>query len=368
MRLTIVQTLPALESGGVERGTLEIAAEIVRQGHRSIVVSGGGRLVKNLAAIGSEHLDLPIGRKSVSVLLHVNRLARLLVEENVSILHARSRLPAWISFLALKKIHPDLRPKFVTTVHGQYSVNRYSKIMLRGDRIIAISKFINNYICDNYPDIDKNKISIIHRGVSLLEFPYGYTPPATWLTAWQKDNPDLYGKYIVTLPARLTRLKGHEDFINIICKGIAAGLPLHGLIVGGASSGKQHYLNQLRKRIAETGTKNNITFIGHRDDLREIMAISNVILSLTQIPEAFGRTVLEALSIGKPVIAYNHGGVSEIMNELYPAGCVDPFDTAGVVYKLKEFCNHSPPVNDRNPFTLESMQQKTMTIYRSFYN
>lgn len=368
MRLTIVQALPALESGGVERGTLEIAAEIVRRGHRSIVVSQGGRLVKNLVAGGSEHINLPVGKKSVSVLLCVKKLARLLAEENVSILHARSRLPAWICFLALKKIHPDLRPKFVTTVHGQYSVNRYSKIMVRGDRIIAVSDFIKNYISDNYPDIDTNNISIIPRGVSITEYPPGYTPAADWLADWHINHPFLNGKYIVTLPARLTRLKGHEDFINILGSGIAAGLPLHGLIVGGAAPGKQHYLDQLRNRAVEKDIKNNITFIGHRDDLREIMAISNVVLSLTQIPEAFGRTVLEALSIGRPVIAYNHGGVSEIMRELYPAGCVEPFDTAGVVNKLKEFSNHSPPVNGSNPFTLESMQQKTMALYRSFYN
>lgn len=368
MRLTIAQVLPALESGGVERGTLEIAAEIVRQGHRSIVVSAGGRLVKNLVDGGSEHINLPVGKKSVSVLLFVNKLARLLAEENVSILHARSRLPAWICFFALKKIHPDLRPKFVTTVHGQYSVNKYSKIMLRGDRIIAISDFIKKYVYDNYPDVDKNKISIIHRGVSIDEFPFGYTPAADWLAGWYLNYPELKGKYIVTLPARLTRLKGHEDFITVLRRGTAAGLPLHGLIVGGANSGKQHYLNHLRNQVAETGLEKNVTFVGHRDDLREIMAISNVILSLTQIPEAFGRTVLEALSLGKPVIAYNHGGVSEIMRILYPAGCVAPFDTAGVVNRLKDFHVHRPPVNNKNPFTLESMQQKTMSLYRSFYN
>lgn len=368
MRLTIAQVLPALESGGVERGTLEIADEIVRQGHRSIVVSRGGRLVKKLIAGGSEHIDLPVGKKSVSVLFNVNKLTRLLIDENVSVLHARSRLPAWVCFLARKKIHPDLRPNFVTTVHGQYSVNRYSKIMLRGDRIIAISDFIYNYIRDNYPDIDTDKISVIHRGVSATEFPYGYMPPADWLADWYSQYPYLKGKYIITLPARLTRLKGHEDFINIICDGIAAGLPLHGLVVGGAAAGKQRYLDNLGKNVREAGINNSITFTGHRDDLKEIMAVSSVVLSLTQIPEAFGRTVLEALSIGRPVIAYNHGGVSEIMRELYPAGCVVPFDTAGVVNRLKEFSSHSPSVNNNNPFTLESMQQKTMALYRSFYN
>lgn len=368
MRLTIAQVLPALDSGGVERGTVEIADEIVRQGHRSIVVSRGGRLVKKLIAGGSEHIDLPVGKKSVSVLFNVNKLVRLLVDENVSVLHARSRLPAWMCFLARKKIHADLRPNFVTTVHGQYSVNRYSKIMLRGDRVIAISDFIYKYICDNYPDIDQDKISVIHRGVSATEFPYGYMPSADWLADWYSHYPYLKGKSVITLPARLTRLKGHEDFINIICEGIAAGLPLHGLVVGGASAGKQRYLDKLRRHVDETGLNNNISFTGHRDDLKEIMAISSVILSLTQVPEAFGRTVLEALSIGRPVIAYNHGGVSEIMRELYPAGCVEPFDTAGIVNKLKEFGNHSPPVKNSSPFTLESMQQKTLALYRGFYN
>jgi glycosyltransferase involved in cell wall biosynthesis len=368
VRLTVIQVLPALESGGVERGTLEIASEIVQQGHRSIVVSRGGQLVDKLVAGGSEHVKLPVGDKSLSAFTCINKLSRLLVEENVSILHARSRLPAWISFFALNKIPENIRPKFVTTVHGQYSVNSYSKIMFRSDRIIAISNFINNYIHENYPDIDKNKITIIHRGVSEEEFPYGYSAPGSWLKNWYCQYPETMGKYLVTLPARITRIKGHEDFTKILVMAIKGGLPVHGLVVGGTSPDKLHYLNQIRKNIIDAGINNKVTFVGNRFDLREVMSISNVILSLTQIPEAFGRTVLEALSIGKPVIAYDHGGVSEIMHELYPPGCVTPFNKIGVFCKLKEFHVCSPSVNRHNPFTLESMQQKTLSLYCGLYN
>ena len=164
-RLTVVQLLPALESGGVERGTLEVGKALVDSGHRSIVVSSGGRLVEQLVANGSVHVTMPLGKKSLFTLLQVGRLRRFLREEQVDILHARSRMPAWIGWLAWRGMPVAQRPHFVTTVHGLYSVNAYSRIMTRGERVIAVSDTARRYILDNYPDVDPRRVVTIHRGV-----------------------------------------------------------------------------------------------------------------------------------------------------------------------------------------------------------
>ena len=365
MRLTVVQTLPELEVGGVERGTLEVAAELVRRGHRSIVISSGGRLVDQLVNNGSEHIAMPIGRKSPLTLKYIPELRKLLVKEKVNILHARSRFPAWISYLAWITMNKGSKPGFVTTVHGPYSVNQYSKIMMRGQHIIAISEFIKNYIIKNYPDTDINKIEVIHRGVSSEQFSYDYQPADDWILSWRKKYPFLHGKYIVTLPARIARWKGHEDFLQILNMSVSSGLPVHGLIAGGPHPKRMPYYNQLISRARDSGIDKHITFLGHRDDLREIMAISDVVLSLAIEPEAFGRTTLESLCLGTPVIAYDHGGAAEVLQSMFPIGRIKPHDINAAVAKLEHFFSDPPVVPRYCPFTLEQMLDKTIALYEN---
>ena len=361
--LTVLQILPALDVGGVEKGTLEVAQALVRRGHRSLVVSAGGRLVNKLIAEGSEHITLPLGKKSLFTLRYISRLRQILASEDISILHARSRMPAWISYLAWKSMPPGQRPRFVTTVHGPYSVNFYSKIMTRGERVISISDYIRNYILDNYPGIDTTKIHLIYRGVSPEQYPHGYRPPDSWLTVWQEQHPQLAGKYIVTLPARITRWKGQKDFMEIISAIKGRGIPVHGLIAGAPHHRRKAFYKRLVTTVRNENLMDDITFLGHRDDLKEIMAISDVVMSLAREPEAFGRTALEALCLGIPVIAYNHGGVAEVLREIFPAGCVKPMDTDAAATRLQQFYRNKPEVQDRNPFTLEVMQQQTLGLY-----
>ena len=295
---------------------------------------------------------------------YITHLRRYLSEQNVSILHTRSRLPAWISYLAWKGMDPEKRPRFVTTVHGPYTVNRYSRIMTRGQRVIAISEFIREYILGNYPEMDKNKIEVIHRGVSYDQFPYGYRPSDEWISAWEKQHPALSGKYVVTLPARITRWKGHEDFVEILRLALSKGLPIHGLVAGAPHLRRTSFYNELKTKATEAGLVDHITFLGHRDDLREILAISDVILSLAKKPEAFGRTALESLCLGTPVIAYNHGGTAEVMGSIFPGGCIKPHDINAAVDKLKAFFNKPPVIPNNNPFTLGSMLNKTIMLYK----
>lgn len=363
-KLTVVQVLPALESGGVERGTLEVGAELVRRGHRSMVISAGGRLVPELEAAGSEHIDWSVGRKSLLSLRHVPRLRRLLRTQRVDILHARSRLPAWIAYLAWRGMAVSARPHFVTTVHGFYSVGRYSAVMTKGERVIAVSEAIAKYTREHY-DIDPQRITVIPRGVDRSQFPYGYQPSKVWLEQWYSEFPQTRERTILTLPGRITRLKGHRDFIHLIAALRQRGHAVHGLIVGGEHPRRRAYAQELRRMVEELGLESDITFTGTRADMREIYAISNLVLSLSSQPESFGRTVLEALSLGVAVVGYDHGGAGELLGRMYPGGRVKPGDATKLIEAVVQQMYQRSPVPDNHTFDLGRMLGATISVYES---
>ncbi|MCP5158437.1 MAG: glycosyltransferase family 4 protein [Gammaproteobacteria bacterium] len=365
VRLSVAQLVPTLNGGGVERGTLEVARELVRRGHRSIVISAGGRLVPQLVDEGSEHLAWPLGVKSPLTLRWIWPLQRWLAEQDIDILHARSRLPAWIGWLAWRSMDVMTRPRFVTTVHGLYSVSRYSAVMTYGERVIAVSETIHDYLQRYYPQLPAERIQRIPRGVDPVAFPYGYRPPPEWLAQWYRCYPQLRSAWVLTLPGRLSRLKGHEDFIALIARLRAQDLPVYGLIVGGVESGRQRYADQLRRWVQAQGLDGAILFAGHRTDMREIYAASTLVLSLSAQPESFGRTVLESLSLGTPVVGYAHGGVGEILHGLYPAGLVSPGDLQGLAERVTTLLTTAPPVPMKPMFTLQSMLDKTLALYES---
>ncbi|TFG87924.1 MAG: glycosyltransferase [Hyphomicrobiales bacterium] len=359
--LSVVQVLPELASGGVERGTLEVAQALVAAGHRSLVISGGGRMVAALEAAGSEHLTWNIGRKSPLTWRFVPRLRRLLAERGVDILHARSRVPAWVAYLAWRRMPADRRPRFVTTAHGVYSVNRFSEVMTRGECVIAVSESIRDYLRENFPRLDMARVRVIHRGVDAHAFPPGYEPEAQWITAWQAQFPELRNKYVLTLPGRITRLKGHRAFFRLLARLAARDAGVHGLIVGDADSSGKAYADDLRRQVASARLP--ISFAGHRNDMRDIYASSNLVLSLSSHPESFGRTVAEALSTGVPVLGYDHGGVGEVLQGAFPQGCVPAGDEEALFAKVLAFRDNSPRPVTPVPFTLEAMLSMTLALY-----
>jgi len=364
-RLTVLQMLPALESGGVERGTVEIAAALVRAGHRALVMSAGGRLVPELEALGAEHIELPVGRKSLLTFRHVPRVGRLLREEGVDVLHLRSRLPAWVGWHAWRGLPADDRPRLVTTVHGFYTVGRYSSVMTRGERVIAVSESVREYILAHYPRVAPERIQVIHRGVRREFYPRGYRPTPEWLAAWYGDHPLLEDALVITLPGRLTRWKGQEDLIELIARLRSQGLPAVGVMAGGAHPRKQRFVKELRERIRARGLEEAMVMTGHRSDLREIMAASDIVLSLSRDPEAFGRTTVEALSMGRPVIGYAHGGVREQLEAMLPEGLVPVGDVDAVAQRVLEWQRQPPNVREHLPFTLEAMQSATLGLYEA---
>lgn len=362
-RLTIIQILPALNTGGVERGTLDVAAELVRRGHRSIVISGGGELLGELLSSGSEHISLDVGKKSPLTLRHIPELRRIMHSTRAHIVHARSRLPAWISWMAWKGMDLTSRPHFITSVHGPYTVNAYSRIMTRGEIIIAVSEFIRGYILDNYPGVESNRIEVIARGISPERYPLHYRPDGHWLDQWYAQYPHLRDKQLVTLPGRLTRWKGQLDFLKVMAQLKEKFDNVHGLIVGGPHPRKQAYLEELKTEVKRRGLDSWITFTGHRSDLKEIMSLSRLTLSLSNEPEAFGRTVLESLCLGTPVIAYAHGGAGEILGEMFPAGLVEKNDPLAAARLAEVFLRETPALTSHNPFTLQRMLDHTLEVY-----
>lgn len=375
--LKVLQLLPTLDGGGVERGTLEIARALVAAGHRSCVLSKGGRLVAQLEREGSTHFTMDLGRKAPQTFLRFPALRRLFAEERFDIVHARSRLPAWVTFLAWRGMDPVRRPRFVTTVHGLHSVSAYSGVMCRGERVIAVSDTVREHIAQHYaagtpgahwPRIAMDRVMTIPRGVDPAEFPWQYQPSADWLAAFRAQYPALAGRFVVTLPGRLTRLKGHHEFITIIGTLAGMGLDVVGLVVGGEDPKRPAYASEIRERVAREGLGERVLFLGHRADMREIYAVSDCVLTLSTKPESFGRTVLEALALGRPVVGYAHGGVAEILDALYPFGAVVNGDAKAVAARLVDVLQGTetgnvPAVIRNDRFLLAQMQARTLALY-----
>jgi glycosyltransferase involved in cell wall biosynthesis len=363
--MKVIQILPELNAGGVERGTLEVAAHLVANGHESIVISNGGRLVEDLENAGSRHIRLPVHRKALASLRQIPALRKIFIEEKPDILHLRSRLPAWLAWLAWKTLDRRSRPRLVTTVHGFYSVNAYSAIMTKGEAVIAVSESVRDYILKNYPKTDSTRLRVIHRGVDEAVSPTGFVPPNEWLTQWKAEQPQLEGCTVLLMPGRITRWKGQEDFLKLIAKLVALGEPVHGLIVGEPHPKKLAFLDELKTLAATLGITEHISFAGHRSDLREIMAISTVVYSLSLDPEAFGRVSLEALALGKPVIAYDHGGVAEQLRVIFPQGLVKVGDVEGAIDLTLKILKSAPTPTSIETFSLGRMLRATLEVYQT---
>ena len=363
--MKVMQLLPELNSGGVERGTLEIARALVADGHQSLVVSNGGRLVQDLEAQGSQHFTLPIHKKALSSFWQVRPLRQLIQQQQPDIVHVRSRVPAWLTHFALKGIPAQQRPRLISTVHGFYSINRYSQIMTQAEKVIAVSDSVVDYITQNYKNCPAQDIVRIYRGIDPSAFPHGYQPSAAWQAQTLQEFPELQHKYLICLPGRITRLKGHETLIELLQRLKTDYPQLHAVVVGGADPKKQAYLDELKHKVATLGLTAQISFVGHRSDIREWLAFSDLVLSLSSQAETFGRTVLEALSVGTPVIGWNRGGVAEILERLYPQGLVSVDDQNTLIENIKQHIQTRPQPAAVEQFSLAQMCEQTLTLYQS---
>lgn len=361
-RLCVVQLVPALESGGAERSALEIGRALVEAGHTSIVVSAGGRMVDQLVSEGSRHVELPIGKKSLKTLTLVPRLRAILAESKADIVHARSRLPAWLGWHALRGLDPP-RPHFVTTVHGLNSPGWYSGIMARSDRIICVSNLVRDHVLRHYRGTNPSRLVLIPRGVDADEFPFGHQPDDEWRTRFFKEYPQLDGAPLLTLPARGTRLKGHTDAIELLADLKVRGVDARLLLLGAREPGREAYVEELESLARNFNVDQHVVITAPRSDVRDVMAISTLILQLSTQRESFGRTVIEALSLCRPILGYAHGGVGELLTDLYPAGRVPPGDRARLAERAAELMRAAPAIQPLTRYRLADMQEATLQLY-----
>lgn len=359
----IVQALVSLNLGGSELVATELSEYAVAQGHRVSVIATNGPLGERIRACNAEHLDWPIGKKRLGTLRYISRLSKWLERERPEILHVHSRLPAWICKMAIRRLPPAVRPVFITSMHGHYSVSRYSAVMASGDRIIAVSDHIRQYTLHNYPATVPDRVITVPGGVSHQVFPYGYRPDPQWYERTYHEFPELAGRHLICLPGRLSRYKGHPDFIELLARLLPEFPDLHGIIVGTAKPGSR-YRDELEGLAERYGVLDRITFTGARMDMRNWLAAAKVVFSLcSDPPEAFGRTIPESLHLGVPVIGWNHGGVQEVLAEVFPGGAVKPGDRNQLLERSREFLRNQPTVARSDAFGLNQSMRNTLDVY-----
>ena len=305
---TVLQIVPRLDAGGAERTTLDVAGAIVQAGGRALVACAGGRMVSELQVAGGVWLPFPAATKNpIKMLINVRKLARLIVDERIDVVHARSRAPAWVALGATRIVERPL----VTTYHGAYVGGsalklRYNSVMARGDAVIANSQYTADTILKLYP-FAREKLRIIHRGADLRAFSPGAVAPAR-VTALREAWGAAPHERIVLLAARLTGWKGQRVLIEA-----AARLGLEGVryILAGDAQGRDGYVRELDRLIEAKGLKGIVSRVGHCADMPAAFLAASVIAVPSTEPEAFGRSAVEAQAMGAPVVVSDLGAVPE---------------------------------------------------------
>jgi glycosyltransferase involved in cell wall biosynthesis len=370
-RLHVLQVLPSLGGGGVERGTVDVAAAVVKAGGKATVVSAGGPMVRELERAGARHVAMPVDSKNAyQIWRNVGALAALIAEEGVDLVHARSRAPAWSARAAARRAGVP----FVTTFHGTYNFKgwlkkRYNAIMASGDRVIAISAFIAEHVMTHYR-VPPERIEVIHRGVDLDIFAPQAVPVARILALAQRWRlPD--GVPVVMLPGRLTRWKGQTVFLEALAR--LGGLECMGVIVGG-DQGRTGYREELEERIAALGLETKVRIVGDVNDMAAAFLLADVVVSASTDPEAFGRIVVEAQAMGRPVIASRHGAAPETVVEGVTGWLVPPADPAALAAAIRKALGlneeqrhaiaYAAENHARSKFAKDTMCAKTLAVYQ----
>lgn len=354
--MKILQILPELNVGGVERGTVDFAKYLVEHGHKSIVVSNGGRMVEQLVAQGSIHYVLPVHKKNIFLMFAlVKRLRRIILEEEVDIVHARSRVPAWIAFFACRKT----KAQFVTTCHGYYKSPWFSQVMGWGKKVIVPSEVIGMHMVEDFR-VERDNIRLIPRSVDLDKFNI------------QRQNKPGQSEFVVTILGRITPLKGHNYFIEAMAKVVRTMPYVKIWIIGDAPANKLDYKESLVTLVQRLGLKDHVHFLGNRSDVNELLAKSDVVVLSTVTQEAFGRVILEAQAAGVPVVATKVGGVVDIIDDGETGLLVMPKDVDGMAREVMRLIKDRDlaqrlVINARqkleNNFTLEHMASRTVAVY-----
>ncbi len=368
----ILQVLPRLESGGVERGTIEIAEAIKEAGMRPLVASSGGPMVPHITHAGGEHITLPLQSKNPLV-IHSNalHLVKIIKKYGVDLIHARSRAPAWSAYLAAKRTGIP----FVTTWHGIYGTHgmfkkHYNMVMLKSALTIAVSKHVEDHILREYK-ADPAKIRLIHRGVDLKTFSPNSVRPgriAELTKSWRLPEEHVP---IILCPARITRIKGQHVLIAALAE--LKDLPFLCILLGNDAE-HEAYSAKLRKQIITLGLEGRVRHVGSTPHMAEAYQLSNIVVLPTVRPESFGRVSIEAQAMGRVVIATDHGGVRETIVPNQTGYLVHPDNPKALADALRFTLNRDQNMvktmaesamhHAREHFSSDIMKAKTIAVYR----
>ncbi len=359
-----------MRAGGVERGTVEIAAALAKAGFRPLVASAGGPMVAELEMVGARHVTLPLDRKSLPALFHgASALAEIVRREGVRIIHARSRFPAWSALMAARRTGAH----FVTTYHGTYNEGfpgkrLYNSVMARGERVIAISQHIAGIIRERH-GIDPTRIRVIPRGVDMARFDPGIISASrveALRAAWGVPE----GRPVLLLPGRVTRWKGQGVLLQALAM-LPAPRPF-AVLVG--DEGRGAFAQELRGQISALGLEGDVVLPGHCDDLPAAFLLADIALHCSTDAEAFGRTIIEAQAMERLVIASDLGAPRETVLEGETGWRVPPGDAPALAAAIARVL--ALPAEERarigaqardvvlEHYTTRAMQEATLSVYR----
>ena len=366
----ILQVVPALHSGGVERGTVEMVQAITDAGGRALVASAGGRLVDAVTAAGGRHMTLPLASKNpVRLWRSAADLTQIVRAEQVQIVHARSRAPAWAAALATRRTGAH----FVTTYHAPYGEGvpgkrAYNAVMARGERVIAISHFIADLVHQRH-GTPSARLRVIPRGVDPAIFdPAAVTPVRLAKLRQHWALPP--GARIVLLPGRLSRWKGHDVLIEAMRFVRTQGVVC---VFAGPLDARDGYVGELRRRAAQLGIADRIGFVDRCDDMPAGLLLAEIVVNASTAPEGFGRTIIEAQAMRRPVIVTDHGGAAETVEHGLTGWRIAPGDLVALAAAIDRVL--ASPDRERNAvgararasvlahYTTAAMQRATLDVY-----
>ncbi len=355
--MRICQILPQMNIGGVETGTLDLSGFLHRIGHHVVVISHGGVLVGRLTEQGIEHVTMPVHRKELFTILWTAwRVRRFCQKNGIDIVHARSRVPGWIAWLATR----GTRTKFVTTAHGAYRPHFASRVMAWGQKVIVPSTAIWNYMTEKF-GVAQDRLCLIHRGIDLSQFE---------VSVRQKIQPD--GPIVVGMVGRITPLKGHETFLQALALARQKNPRITGKIVGDCPAKRPAIGENLIALAQRLGLTNSVVFENARPDVEKVYRELDILVMASLVPESFGRVLVEAQASGVPVIASALGGILDIVEDgrtgtLFAAG--DALALAGAMGKVAGDPVGARRMSDaaltkaRQEFAMEKMAGRTLDVY-----
>ena len=381
-KLKVLQVIPKLGYGGAETGCFDIAHYLFENNCSSYLITNGGPLTKFINKKKVKYIRLPVNSKNpIIMLLNTILISVIVFFYNIDIIHARSRAPAWSCFLASK----ITRKKFVTTFHGTYNFKSkikkfYNSIMLRSDLIIAGSNFIFSHIKENYKEYLNNskKFLVIFRGINIDYFDASTTLTEDEDKLFKSWNLEVEKKTIL-LPGRITEWKGHEMFIEAMNKiNIQLGHKSFKAVILGSDQGRDLYKKKLIRLVEQYRMNDQIKFVDHCENMPLAYKISDLIVSTSIEPEAFGRIAVEAQSMEKPIIASNLGGSKETIVNNKTGILFDAGDSDDLSKKIIEFFNFDKSTieqmgkegrkNVSAKFNVEKMCFSTYSEYKKLIN